>query len=242
MQYLYQKICNKQNILSEASLIQKSLKSYKQILQSNDEISELEYIRDYILSSKSKPYYNILLEKRATQARLKYWSQILKITFSHEDIKLICLGKIISINYNKLQEFNYKVLHNILPCGNLVNKWDRSVSDTCTICNVKEDVYHMLYDCVLAKRIWNYINIKLNVNIDINVFIYGSDNNEVNYITSLISFLIFKFWILCNKNIWQRHIRNILPFILSELKQEVLVLDILKKDTLKTSVIQILSN
>ena len=57
----------------------------------------------------------------------------------------------------KLSEHNYKIITNILPCGYIVSKWDKSVSDNCVLCKEKHDLVHLLFTCAFAKEAWKQI-------------------------------------------------------------------------------------
>ena len=66
--------------------------------------------------------------------------------------------KILDIKENKLAEFNYKVLHNILPCGVNLNMWRIIDTKKCDICNIDEDIPHLLYNCEIANSIWRIVS------------------------------------------------------------------------------------
>ena len=48
---------------------------------------------------------------------------------------------------NKLKEFNFKLLQNIVPCGNTISKWKQNITKECTVCGTSETTKHMLIDC-----------------------------------------------------------------------------------------------
>ena len=47
--------------------------------------------------------------------------------------------------------FGYLVYHKSLI--------KRKTTDKCTLCNTKEDIPHVLYECIHAKTIWNKLNL-----------------------------------------------------------------------------------
>ena len=65
----------------------------------------------------------------------------------------------------KLCEFNYKILHNILPCGKILSKWQKDISNKCQVCNKLESAKHMLYECQRVYEIWNNVSCILGINI-----------------------------------------------------------------------------
>ena len=55
----------------------------------------------------------------------------------------------------KIQVFVWRIMHNILPvCVNLANR-RIPINRTCFRCEIeKEDSYHALRDCIVAKEVW----------------------------------------------------------------------------------------
>ena len=44
-----------------------------------------------------------------------------------------------------LNGFNCKILHNIVPCDKIVNKWKKNVSDKCEVYGEIENTKHICY-------------------------------------------------------------------------------------------------
>lgn len=78
------------------------------------------------------------------------------------DFKHVYCKKVVEIKDVKLAETNYKVLQNILPCGENLFKWKKRDSALCPICNVKENVMHLIYECNYANKIWTFVKNVLN--------------------------------------------------------------------------------
>ena len=53
----------------------------------------------------------------------------------------------------KIAEFNSKVMQNILICSHYLSKWQDSVNENCEICNIVQNIPHLLFDCDLAQCI-----------------------------------------------------------------------------------------
>ena len=85
----------------------------------------------------------------------------------------------------KLPEHNYKTITNTLPCGYIVSKWDKSVSDNCVLCKEKHDLVHLLFTCVFAKEAWKLVSsfLKFDINLSYIVFGYKLSCHE-NYVIS----------------------------------------------------------
>ncbi len=77
-------------------------------------------------------------------ADLKTWPRIFKLPF-------------LVIREAKLQTFQYKILHRIIPC----NKWLFNIkiktSEVCDYCNEIDDISHFFFLCTNVREFWNLI-------------------------------------------------------------------------------------
>jgi hypothetical protein len=86
----------------------------------------------------------------------------------------------------KLAEFNYKILHLILPSGKLLKRWKLSDTDLCLVCHVIDDYEHMFMSCIRVKNMWQKISyifkysFKINVYISFETLILGQQINACN--------------------------------------------------------------
>ena len=118
------------------------------------------------------------------------------ISVSNEDV---FIAKLVNIKEIKLKEFNFKVLHNILPCNANLAKWGKIDHDTCDICNELQTIKHLLFDCNYVKPLWKIIESILHCNITYSNILCGFNNNNsqfCNYLSSISAFVIYKEWLL----------------------------------------------
>ena len=73
--------------------------------------------------------------------------------------------KVLDVNVVKIAEFNFKVLHNVIPCGKILNKWQGHISDKCEDCKQIETAEHLLYSCNKIKKVWEKVSLVLKMNI-----------------------------------------------------------------------------
>ena len=108
-------------------------------------------------------YKNIITQKIEIPFQENYW----KKTLESENLKfdIIYSNKIKHIKDTKIAEFNYKVLHCILPCFDNLKKWKILEYDFCPLCHVKHDIVHLLFSCVKAKEIWKHVGMIFDINI-----------------------------------------------------------------------------
>ncbi len=159
--YVYDMVENKSNILVEIMMLKEALKPYRQMLGNHEPVHNIhvplitfknkEIFR--FKNCKSKPFYrNLLVKKVETNVHEVYWKNCLDI--DDDSFKKCYHRKIVKCFDKKLAEFNFKILHNILPCNSNLKKWKKFNDENCRLCKEKEDIKHLLYTCMFSYRIW----------------------------------------------------------------------------------------
>ena len=99
----------------------------------------------------------------------------------------------------KLKEFNFKILHNILPTGIYINKWNKNISKYCEACTNEESMKHMLYDCNRIQIIWKIISQLIMIEIKWKHLVcflpqYSTTlkTSTLNFIITIVCYAIFK--------------------------------------------------
>ena len=114
---------------------------------------------------KSNIFYQMLVKKVRQRGNME---SIYSNEFSFDNNftiwKNIYDQKIEEIPIPKISEFNYKIMHNIVPCGMYLSKW-KNISAKCDICNEFETTKHMLYDCVRINSLWKIISNYFKIQI-----------------------------------------------------------------------------
>ena len=89
-----------------------------------------------------------------------------------------------STKETKLQEFQWKIVHNIFPTNILLSKIGIKNSENCESCGVTDYLEHFFIDCHRIGSFWNdvekLINSKLNTHIKLNenIIILGIEQDE----------------------------------------------------------------
>ena len=100
----------------------------------------------------------------------------------------------------KLAEFNYKVLHQILACNDNLKKWKISDTNLCDVCKEQQEIPHLLFTCRLAQNIWTVVQTALKEKFTLSDIILGRDDTQINTTISIISYLIYKQWLMFKNN------------------------------------------
>ena len=152
----------------------------------------------------SKLFYTILLNKKFEKTYVeKIWEKRFNISLCNSDWQIIYMTNFKELKYRKFSEFKYKILHNILPCGKLVARWNKDIPPYCDFCKETEDVQHMLYFCSRIKTIWMNLGPLLHLDIALKHIILGlqgiSSQNEVrNIVIVIVMYAIYCTWVKCN--------------------------------------------
>ena len=207
---LYESIRNKHDVYNEMFLLKNHV--LKKIKHIDSKIAPFIKIKPFIkllfknklftiTNQKSKFFYNILKEKVKARGNME---TIYSREFKFENVKSIWKNvysqKVKWMKIIKISEFNFKLLHNIVPCGKVISKWQQDISSRCEICKEIETVQHMLYNCNRVKQIWYAIADVLKIDIKWKNIVCGFPKYEqctatlstINYILSIVAYSIFK--------------------------------------------------
>ena len=58
----------------------------------------------------------------------------------------------------KMQTFQYKILHKIIPCGAALHTWKITDNSNCTYCGLYDGLSHFFFDCQVTKEFWNQVS------------------------------------------------------------------------------------
>ena len=237
------KVKNKQNIWSEIFILQNVLSKYIRDVHNPypTNLNDIHYVHENSNFLTTKQFYHHNIEKEAIPVTLSKWTQKLNEELTDNQINQIFINKVVKIKEMKIAEFNFKILHYILATKSIVSKWDTSVSDTCEICHTKEDILHLIYECNLANRTWKIIEKIFNVPLSKTVVIFGHHSDKkLNYITSFISFTLYKYWLIRNEEKQNRNILDFKQFLKYEVKQKIEVYKLLNDSDI-LNILQLLS-
>ena len=200
-EYVHHMVKNKANILIEIGKLKKALKPYREFLGNYEPVLHLNV--PYMIvngkaqysfnSCKSKLFYKKLVRQKA---EIPLYENMWKNMFSVEDhvLRKAYYNKVFILVDKKIAEFNFKVLQNILPCNSNLVKWRKAQSRLCRICNVDENLMHMLFSCKFANGIWRDFMEKTGVDLSLKDIVLGTDSKLLNSVISIISYSIFKQW------------------------------------------------
>ena len=206
---LYGLIKQKHSILQDMYIIKNTIVKYLKNLDLQTAINvnigkDIKVIvnnkRYIIKDQKSNFFYSIVKNKVALRSDMEaVWSKQFGFKNTASLWNSVYTQKLKVFNDNKLAEFNFKVLHNIIPTGYNLSKWNTNISERCTICNEIESMHHMLYECTRVKSMWNLVSHALNVEIKWKHLVCGyilydlSDKvNLLNLLYTVIMYAIFK--------------------------------------------------
>ena len=169
--HINQKLLYKQNMYAEIMTMKDALRPYQQhLIQIQHREINIRSLR------KSKYFYRVYTQNLHHDANELAINYIEKYCENEQDLHVLAFTKTIKLEKEiKLKEFNFKLLHGILPCNRNLEKWKLKSNDQCDVCSLPQTIEHLLYDCTYVKPLWKLIEKYLGVNIGYKQ-ILGLDN------------------------------------------------------------------
>ncbi len=156
----YQKINFKQNVYCQIIMVKNALYPFRQCINQNK--------NKHIENNKplrSKEIYQMLKRKLIAHLDVTHISNYIAQHCDKENELVAFRSKVFSEKEIKLKEFNFKVLHGILPCNSNLFRWRIRSHDTCDVCELPQTIEHLLFRCKYVKPIWDIVNNLFNLRL-----------------------------------------------------------------------------
>lgn len=241
IEFLYNKVVSHTNLHIESRKLMQALSPYKNLIL-NIRATDNVPVSPQIFS-KSKLFYTNLTKKKYRNATLSKWSYLVQDFNAEIHIAQAFSNKCIKIKENKLAEFNYKLLHYILPCNKHLKLWGKKASDRCSLCGEVETIEHLIFNCHIIKQLWMKVQTCLDVDINICKVVLGEQNNDaLNTLLSQIAFSIFKTWVIAENDNNLRTGNSITRLVKNDLSYKILVWEKLKENNLQDVFLTVSNN
>ena len=192
--FVYQTISMQGNIFSEVMIVKKALKPYREYLKHlNVETAVHKQIKKFT-PRRSKDFY--IRYRTIISKEISVMTKYLNGFCDNDDVSYIFVNKIVSEKEIKFKEFNFKLLHGMLPCNKNLKSWKLKSDDACDVCQQQQSIEHLLFDCTYVKPLWNMIERVCDFHISFNKILGIDECNKQDRVLTLISFLIYKEWLL----------------------------------------------
>jgi len=224
---VYHKLSNKSNWLAEFYTVLNAIPTaWKKLLQTtqskqtkvncNFALKRYDHRKGYVQDPcTARILYEYLTAKKYLRSHMEeVWC--VKLNCAHSDYEWRSIwGLTKRIQERKLAMIHYKLLHNILPCKQLLYRW-RLVGDPfCNICKVTEDYEHLFVQCKKVQNAWALLCDVLaqigieNISPGLKYLVFGYkitqiEYTEVNEILSIFAFAVFKSY--CMSSNWIQNI------------------------------------
>ena len=123
-------------------------------------------------------------------------TEYLKSHCDKDNFTFVFKRKIVQEKEIKLKEFNYKLLHGILPCNKNLMKWKIRMNDKCDVCQQQQTIKHLLFECIYVKPLWEIVEEICDFEITFDKILGTEECHSQDHILTLISFLVYKEWLL----------------------------------------------
>ena len=168
-------------------------------IEANTKVIEEDYyvIRNdtvKLMNMKTKDFYtNLVKLKKSGPSILQYWQYKLGLPPDFEWIHVLQF-KLKYLKHNKIKQFNFKMLHNLLPFKMNLCRWKLSTDTSCMFCEAEETFDHIMLHCLHVSNFWikvsEFLQSSFRTNLLINkkVLFIGHQIQDKNF--SLINMII----------------------------------------------------
>ena len=149
----------------------------------------------------NKDIYRTLIRNQVTKPYLlQFWENKL----GKQEINWKCIYKQINCFYdNRLKQFRYKLINNIINTNENLFRWKILPSPLCLSCYTYCDLEHFFISCPLLNELWHVIISNLSKYIakplnKLSNIVLGYNNNEIEYfdlnlLFTIVGFSIYKY-------------------------------------------------
>ena len=108
---------------------------------------------------KSRDFYQIYLQQILDSIgdSSKDYLNRFNVTRNDDIYRQVFTNKVKTEKEIKLMEFNFKLLHGILPCNKNLEKWKIRSNDKCDVCGSSQTIDHLLYNCNYVRPLWRLV-------------------------------------------------------------------------------------
>ena len=89
-------------------------------------------------------------------------------------------------------------MYGILACNSNLKKWRIKESYVCDVCNSKQTIEHLLFECYRAVNFWNLSEDAYQITVNFSNIVCGFMDYDLifNQVVTLLSYLLYKEWLL----------------------------------------------
>ena len=147
-----------------------------------------------IMYRSCKDFYKRFLELKTEHVRIM--SETLSSYGNGIDESQIFTEKVYKEEEIKLKEYNFKILHNILPCNQNLMNWKIKTNPHCDICKSIQTIQHLIFDCSYAKPLWAKLDCLFGITVTFPMILGLTEDRTYNNMLTIIGFLIYKEWLI----------------------------------------------
>ena len=107
---------------------------------------------------KAKDFYLLLVKQNKSEPLiLHYWEHKLALSADFQ-WNTVFQFKFKYLKHNKIKQFNFKLLHNLLPLKINLCRWNLETDTSCMFCEEEETFTHIMLNCVPVSNFWIKVN------------------------------------------------------------------------------------
>ena len=107
------------------------------------------------------------------------------------------------------------------------------ISDQCDVCGMPQTIEHLLFSCCYVKPLWRVVQSVFDITISFESILGIDNNSDCDNIITLVSFLIYKQWLILSLENKSRSNATTLEYFKDELSTRLRIYDLCKKFSVK---------
>ena len=164
--------------LTYQSIVDAVPRKWWEKLRSADRDLDSDYIYPVDMVMKQpKPtaviYSQSIARPIVTYGSYKRWKEYLDILFNYDQFLNLFINIKYVTNVVKFRDFQYRLLHKKVPANKELCRWGIKSSENCPHCDVVEDIRHLLYDCRIAKKLWDQLALLVTQSFEGELFVFN---------------------------------------------------------------------
>ena len=135
--------------------------------EEDNEEEDYKLIDKMLDSSKaSKMIYSKLVKEKTIppQQALNKWRNTVTLVHNDKEIIRSQNNQRKLVMNNKIRSFNYKFLLRNVPYEAKLHKMKIKEQENCTVCQMKEDILHLYWNCPNTRRLWERLKVLIEHN------------------------------------------------------------------------------
>ena len=191
MNFMYDRIMYRSNILMEILIVREALLPYKEYFRNIDRLPNMPVVN--CKPKTAKEFYVVF--RNISTKDVPVVTNYLK-RYTEVDCELVFHKTLYLKKKSNLKNLTLKCFMAFCHAKRTSNNGKLKTDDECDVCMEQQTIKHLLWDCCYVKSLWKIVEEVCGIEISFGKVLGTEDCNDYDHVLTLISFLIYKKWLL----------------------------------------------